>query len=212
MTVTGCVKRRGAGAILSLSGPLPVAMPRGTELGRDLLSRRRLHDLRHSSASIQLAEGIDITLVSKRLGHSSPHITGLRYTHLLRSAGQAAAEKVANAVPRRVVRRHAHLTPTTINEGDEGQSAEVNLQVSSLDTGGPSGTRTLNSPVKRGREDPVGTGDGKRKRIRCSGSRHGYDRVRVIENGVGWARRAQRVPITSPATLSMTPLAGSYAA
>ncbi len=100
------------------------------------------------TAPTGLAEGIDITLVSKRLGHSSPHITGLLYTHLLRSAGQAAAEKVANAVPRRVVRRHAHLTPTTINEGEEGQAPEVNLQVSNLKTGGPSGTRTLNSPVK----------------------------------------------------------------
>ncbi|MBL7516746.1 tyrosine-type recombinase/integrase family protein [Frankia sp. CNm7] len=72
----------------------------GAELGRGLLSRRRLHDLRHASASIQLQEGIDLALVSKRLGHSSPAITGALYAHLLRPAGQRAALAVANAVPR----------------------------------------------------------------------------------------------------------------
>lgn len=49
-------------------------------------------------ASLQLAEGIDITLVSKRLGHSSPAIIGNLYVHLLRSSGQRAGEAVA--VPR----------------------------------------------------------------------------------------------------------------
>ncbi|MDT3445159.1 tyrosine-type recombinase/integrase [Pseudofrankia sp. BMG5.37] len=80
--------------------------------------RRRNHDLRHSSASIQLDQGIDITLVSKRLGHSSTTITGTLYAHLLRSTGQRAAETVANAIPRRT-QDHAHIAPTTItNEKD----------------------------------------------------------------------------------------------
>ncbi|WP_255353893.1 MULTISPECIES: tyrosine-type recombinase/integrase [Frankia] len=83
------------------------------------MSRRRLHDLRHSSASIQLAEGVDITLVSKRHGHSSTRITGDLYAHLLRSTGRAAAEAIANAVPR------AHVPPTTIKEhsGDRERNA-----------------------------------------------------------------------------------------
>lgn len=104
VTVTACARRRGAGAVLTLDRPLSFPLQTGDELGRDLLSRRRLHDLRHSSASIQLAEGVDLTLVSKRLGHSSPSITGTLYAHLLRPAGQAAAEKVAAAVPRNVRR------------------------------------------------------------------------------------------------------------
>lgn len=104
VTVTSCTRRRGAGAVLTLDSPLLFPLRRGDELGHDLLSRRRLHDLRHSSASIQLAEGVDLTLVSKRLGHSSPSITGTLYAHLLRPAGQAAAEKVAAAVPRHVRR------------------------------------------------------------------------------------------------------------
>lgn len=116
--VAECVRRRGSGATVTLAEPLPNALPAGAELGRDLLSKRRLHDLRHGSASIQLAEGIDITLVSKRLGHSSPHVTGRFYAHLLRPAGQAAATKVANAVPRAT--RRAHPVPI---QGDDGGPA-----------------------------------------------------------------------------------------
>ncbi|WP_307875093.1 site-specific integrase [Frankia nepalensis] len=113
VTVTRCARRRGAGATLTLTGRLGLDLRKGDELGEDLLSRRRLHDLRHSSASIQLDQGIDLTLVSKRLGHSSTTITGTLYAHLLRSTGQRAAETVANAIPRRL-QDHAHLTPTTI--------------------------------------------------------------------------------------------------
>jgi integrase len=101
ITVTGCIRRRGAGGRLGLASPLTLDLHKGDELGNDLLSRRRLHDLRHSSASIQLDQGIDLTLISKRLGHSSTTITGTLYAHLLRSTGQRAAETVANAIPRR---------------------------------------------------------------------------------------------------------------
>jgi len=73
--------------------------------------------------SVQLAEGIDITLVSKRLGHPSPAITGRLHAHLLRSTGQLAAEKIVNAVLRRVARRHpyGHITATTINSPEPGR-------------------------------------------------------------------------------------------
>jgi len=150
VTVTACQKRRGAGAVLTLAEPLLADLPRGAELGRDVLPRRRLHDLRHSSASIQLAEGIELTLVSKRLGHSSPSITGTLYAHLLRPAGQAAARKVRDAVPR------ANSGQAPGRQAVPGGSVptpaityEINVQVADAETGGPSGTRTLNSPVKR---------------------------------------------------------------
>ncbi len=99
-----CTRRRGSGAVLHLAEPLAVTLESGVELGDELLSRKRLHDLRHGSASIQIAQGIDITLVSKRLGHASPAITGRLYAHLLRSAGQNVARTAANAVPRHVIR------------------------------------------------------------------------------------------------------------
>ena len=93
--------RVGGRYVLTLAEPLPVALEAGAELGRGLLPRRRLHDLRHGSASIQLTAGLDITIASKRLRHSSPAITGKIYAHMLRSTGQAAAEAVAAAIPRR---------------------------------------------------------------------------------------------------------------
>ncbi|WP_242418781.1 MULTISPECIES: tyrosine-type recombinase/integrase [Frankia] len=104
VTVIGCTRRRGSGAVLHLAEALPIDLETGTELGEKLLSRKRLHDLRHGSASIQIAEGVDITLVSKRLGHASPAITGRLYAHLLRSAGREVAQTTASAIPRRAVR------------------------------------------------------------------------------------------------------------
>lgn len=104
--VTAVQRIHGSAAWLTLSKPLPVDLADGAELGRGLLSRRRLHDLRHGSASIQLAAGVDLTLVSKRLGHSSTAITSSLYVHLLRSSGQAAAQTVANAIPRSARRGH----------------------------------------------------------------------------------------------------------
>jgi hypothetical protein len=76
---------------------------------------------------------------------------------------------------------------------------------------GPSGTRTLNSPVKRGLDARVVTVGGGQKPIRRSGSRYRYDRVRVIENGFGWARRAQHVPIRSSSRLPLVTSIGGYA-
>ncbi|MCM3883064.1 tyrosine-type recombinase/integrase [Frankia sp. R82] len=104
VTVLGCTRRRGAGAVLHLAGPLPFDLAAGVELGDDLLPRQRLHGLRHSNASIQIREGVDLALISKRLGHSNPSITARLYAHLLRSTGQAVAETVVRAVPRRVMR------------------------------------------------------------------------------------------------------------
>ncbi|WP_235497572.1 tyrosine recombinase XerC [Frankia sp. R43] len=105
VTVLG-VAVQGSRSVLHLAEPLPVDLATGDEIGERLLSPKRLHDLRHGSASIMLGEGIDITTVSKILGHSSTSMTGNTYAHLLRSTGQAAAETVAAAIPRKTVRPH----------------------------------------------------------------------------------------------------------
>ncbi|SQD97093.1 hypothetical protein FMEAI12_3940011 [Parafrankia sp. Ea1.12] len=89
------------------------------------MSPRRLHDLRHSSASIQLAAGVDLALVSKRLGHSSSSITANLYVHLLRSAGQQAAETVAAAIPRPARRPHHVLTSDGESSGISESGKEV---------------------------------------------------------------------------------------
>jgi integrase len=65
------------------------------------LPRTRLHDLRHLAASLQLAAGVDIAIVSKRLRHSSVGITSDTYSHLIGDVGREAAERAAAMVPRR---------------------------------------------------------------------------------------------------------------
>jgi integrase len=67
------------------------------ELG---LRRIRLHDLRHGRASLLLAAGVDIALVSKLLGHSSIGLTVDTYSHLLEGVGKEAAERATALVPR----------------------------------------------------------------------------------------------------------------
>jgi integrase len=65
------------------------------------LRRIRVHDLRHGAASLLLASGADMALVSKRLGHSSISITTDTYSHLLEGVGREAANRAAALVPRK---------------------------------------------------------------------------------------------------------------
>ena len=55
----------------------------------------RLHDLRHLAASLQLASGTDIAIVSKRLRHSTIKLTSDTHSHLVGGAGKRAAEASA---------------------------------------------------------------------------------------------------------------------
>jgi integrase len=45
--------------------------------------RIRLHDLRHTHATILLKAGVPVKVVSERLGHSSPAFTMSVYQHVL---------------------------------------------------------------------------------------------------------------------------------
>jgi integrase len=55
----------------------------------------RLHDLRHTWATLALIAGVDVKVVSERLGHSSPMITWQTYQHVIRGLQSDAAERVA---------------------------------------------------------------------------------------------------------------------
>ncbi|HLX87464.1 MAG TPA: tyrosine-type recombinase/integrase [Acidimicrobiales bacterium] len=55
----------------------------------------RLHDLRHTWATLALAAGVDVAIVSKRLGHGSPMTTWQTYQHVVAGMQTDAAEKVA---------------------------------------------------------------------------------------------------------------------
>jgi len=62
------------------------------------LPRIRFHDLRHTHASLLVAAGVPIKVVSERLGHAHPAFTMHTYQHLLPGMSAAAAEQFAALV------------------------------------------------------------------------------------------------------------------
>lgn len=64
-------------------------------LGVDALSMIRLHDLRHTHATLLLRAGQPVKVVSERLGHASPMITLGVYAHVMPGMQRAAADKFA---------------------------------------------------------------------------------------------------------------------
>jgi integrase len=65
---------------------------------RSDLPRIRLHDLRHTHASIAVKAGVPIGVVSERLGHASPEFTLHRYSHVMPGMQREAADTIARAV------------------------------------------------------------------------------------------------------------------
>ena len=62
------------------------------------LPRIRLHDLRHTYATLALAAGIHPKVVSERLGHASIAITLDTYSHAVPALSEEAASRVAALV------------------------------------------------------------------------------------------------------------------
>lgn len=56
------------------------------------------HEARHSAASVMLAQGVPLEVVSEVLGHSSIYITKDVYGHLVEGAKRDAAERMAGAL------------------------------------------------------------------------------------------------------------------
>lgn len=67
-------------------------------LKRNGLRHIRLHDLRHSCASIMLANGVNIKEIQEYLGHSNYSTTADVYSHLDFSAKQKSAAKIFGAI------------------------------------------------------------------------------------------------------------------
>jgi integrase len=60
----------------------------------------RLHDLRHTHATLLLLAGVPVHVVSERLGHASPVITMQVYAHVLPGSQREAAELFASLIER----------------------------------------------------------------------------------------------------------------
>jgi integrase len=59
------------------------------------VSKVRLHDLRHTHASLMAMAGQPLDVISKRLGHSNIAITAERYLSVYTSRDEAASEAFA---------------------------------------------------------------------------------------------------------------------
>jgi integrase len=69
-------------------------------LGDSAVPVIRLHDLRHTHATLLLLAGVPVHVVSERLGHASPVITMQVYAHVLPGSQREAAELFASLVER----------------------------------------------------------------------------------------------------------------
>jgi integrase len=54
----------------------------------------RFHDLRHGAATVLIAAGVDLKVVSELLGHSSVAITADIYAHVLPEQQQVVVKKM----------------------------------------------------------------------------------------------------------------------
>ncbi|MFL6027170.1 MAG: tyrosine-type recombinase/integrase [Friedmanniella sp.] len=96
----GCARRpaavrpRGCPAGLPAASPARWSRPAGRG-GEERLPVIRLHDLRHPHATLLLADGVPVKVVSERLGHASATITLTVYQHVHPGMGREAADRFA---------------------------------------------------------------------------------------------------------------------
>ena len=58
----------------------------------------RLHDLRHTAATLALTAGIHPKIVSERLGHATVQLTLDRYSHVVEGLQERAAEQLSDVI------------------------------------------------------------------------------------------------------------------
>ncbi|MGB3328047.1 MAG: tyrosine-type recombinase/integrase [Thermomicrobiales bacterium] len=62
------------------------------------IPEQRFHDLRHCTASLLLAEGMDLFVVKEVLGHSQISLTANTYGHLMKKISHEAASRLDRAI------------------------------------------------------------------------------------------------------------------
>lgn len=65
------------------------------DVGEDAIPMIRLHDLRHTHATLLLRAGENVKVVSERLGHANANVTLRVYSHVLPGDQKAAASRFA---------------------------------------------------------------------------------------------------------------------
>jgi len=72
-------------------------------LARHGLRKIRLHDIRHTHATIALRAGVPVKVISERLGHESPAFTLKQYAHVIPGMQAEAATLVSRLVDGQVI-------------------------------------------------------------------------------------------------------------
>lgn len=67
-------------------------------LARAEVTRARLHDARHTAATLILAQGVSVQVVQDILGHASVHLTLSAYAYVSPELRSDAAERVELAL------------------------------------------------------------------------------------------------------------------
>lgn len=82
-------------------------------LGRAGLRRIRLHDLRHSTATLLLEQGVDLVVIKELLGHAHIGVTAGVYAHVRLRLQRDAIETLG------AVLGSPETTPTASGDGDD---------------------------------------------------------------------------------------------
>jgi integrase len=85
---------------------------------RSGLPRIRLHDTRHTHATIGLRAGVPVKVMSERLGHSAPAFTLQQYAHVIPGMQAEAAAAIADLVRHKADNEHRDELPP--DDGDVG--------------------------------------------------------------------------------------------
>ena len=109
----------------------------------------RLHDLRHTAATLMLSAGVPVGDVSDRLGHATPGFTLTAYRHAIPGSQEAAAERLASLL-------NGGDSPSKLGESNDllvqkvvqnGENSELDASVQ-IEIGDGPGTRTPNLVIK----------------------------------------------------------------
>ncbi len=110
----------------------------------------RLHDLRHLAATLALAAGAEMKVVSAMLRHSTMHITADTYTSVLPEIARQAAEAAAALVsqPPAVQPDDGAVSPSLASDSENDQGHPSNEKDAQVTHSAPPGTRTPDPLIK----------------------------------------------------------------
>ncbi|NQX71773.1 tyrosine-type recombinase/integrase [Paenibacillus alba] len=90
---------------MRINSSTPLEGLRGIRLLTNAVRYIRSHDLRHTSATLLINQGVHAKIISERLGHGNINTTMNVYGHALRSADQSAADKFETILLRKQGRK-----------------------------------------------------------------------------------------------------------